>query len=149
MRHPADIIWDAITGRPISDQERLAVALAIEEWANAQGKVSFDQAVGLAATWGGVSPARASALALRNDLLRYLWREEPPYRNLPASAAARVIAGEASRYLSDRWPRERTHVDAPAAEPAATFWRILAAGLPIPQSKQLTRILEEDIQEAV
>lgn len=96
---------------------------------------------------GGVSPTRASALSERNRSLQRLWKTEAAWHTLPPAAAARLMALSASRYEANRWPRERSALSAPSAEPAATWWRILRSGQPIPASPRLAQILREEIQD--
>lgn len=136
------------TGTPLPAIDRDLLATGLEEWLAERGEVPLDKVLGLR-TWGGVSVSRAMVLAERDRLLTSLWRSSPEWYGLPPVAAARLISLAAQRYESDRWPRERNRVDAPAAEPAATFWRCLQLGVDLPRSRQLRRILAVAIQEGV
>jgi hypothetical protein len=76
-------------------------------------------------------------------------RTSPEWRDLAPSAAARLMVISASRYEANRFPREREAIDAPAAEPAATWWRIMRSGVRMPAAKRLQQILEMEFQDAV
>lgn len=111
--------------------------------------VSLDRSIGLKA-WGGVSAIRHDALARRDEQIRQLWHGQEDWRDLPAPAASRLMAVDAARYQSNRWPRECSRDVAPNVEPAATWWKILISGQKIPRSaKQFQRILGMDIQDGV
>jgi hypothetical protein len=101
-------------------------------------------------TWGGVSPARSIAIDERNRALRRLYADLPEFRSLAPAAAARAMVQAFDRYETDRWqPREKDHVDAPSAEPAATFWRILKSKAPMLRADRLRQILADEIQDPV
>jgi hypothetical protein len=109
---------------------------------------SLDQSLGLK-SWGGVSPARSAAISRRNRLLKRIWMQLPHLNGLSASAAARVMSIDAKRYEERCWSRDQHMLTAPGNEPSATWWRILQSGLPVPQAKRLTQILQMEIQDHV
>lgn len=134
------------TGAPLQPDERDILADALDAYLD--GAVPLDRALGLR-KWGGVSPARAAALADRDGMIRRLWRSSPDWVALDPAAAARVMRLSASRYEQVRWPRERDHLSAPSAEPAATWWRVFQTYGRVPGAKRLQQILEAEIQEGV
>ncbi|WP_131713643.1 hypothetical protein [Rhizobium leguminosarum] len=111
-------------------------------------QASLDRSIGLK-SWGGVSAARQDALNRRDDMLRQLYREIEGWRDLPPSAAARMMSLDAKRYEARRWPREGEDFDPPPIEPARTWWKILTAGATIPGAKRLQQILQVEIQDGV
>ncbi|MCF3642922.1 hypothetical protein LXM94_23430 [Rhizobium sp. TRM95111] len=127
------------SAEPISAEAREFILEGLDCWL-ADGISSLDVALGLK-SWGGVSPAKADRLARRNTLLRRLWQGEADWRALAPGAVAHLMKASANRYEADRWPRERQAMTAPAVEPAATWWRILATGEKIPGAKQIANIL--------
>ncbi|MBU1550200.1 MAG: hypothetical protein KJ947_11595 [Alphaproteobacteria bacterium] len=122
--------------------ERAFLADCFDAYLDAQGDVPLDRALGLR-KWGGVSVARAVALSDRDGLLINIWQGQTEWRSLSPLAAARMMKLSADRYESGRWPRERDQVTAPAAEPAATWWRILQSGVAIPDVRRLQQILTD------
>lgn len=92
-------------------------------------------------TRGAQSHARRRLLAERDASLCRLHRQH--FGHLDAAAAAKVIHQRLTRYQSDRWPRESDADEVPAAEPFATFWRLLRSEVQIPKGKQLLRILRK------
>lgn len=103
-------------------------------------EVPIEDALGLK-KWGGVSPLQKMKLNRRDQRIRKLWSVVPEWKELSPAAAAKAMATSASRYQSDRWPRERKAVDAPSAEPAATWWKILRTDECIPGERRLAQIL--------
>lgn len=104
----------------------------------------LDKLLGIT-TVGGVSQERAMKLRRRDALIRRAWQAVPEWRDLPASRAARLMAADARRYETTRWPRERDSISPPAAQPASTWWEILQNDLPIPGGKRIEQILEMEI----
>lgn len=125
---------------PVEGRHELAEGL---EAYLAGDEARLSRALGLR-TRGGLSPARASALARRDELLRRLWKVTPSWQHLGESSAGRLMALSASRYELSRWPRERRNLAAPSAEPAATWWRILRSDVPIPRGPRIAQILREE-----
>lgn len=130
-------------GAPLPAPDRELLATGLERWLAVRGEIQLDKALGLR-TWGGVSVSRALVLAERDKLLRGLWRSQTEWRDLPAFAAARLMVISADRYERGRWPRERSRPDAPAGEPAATWWRCLSLGAGIPDAKRMGQVLSGD-----
>ncbi|RWM21733.1 MAG: hypothetical protein EOR73_09985 [Mesorhizobium sp.] len=128
-----------------SDDEGVReLAQAINEVCSGAEK-SLDRRLGIRRR-GGVSLARRTILGQRDLLLQTLWRNSPTWSDLAPSAAARVMVQVASRYQTNRWPRERHFIAAPVVEPDATWWKILNLGLPIPDAKRLQQILRQETQ---
>lgn len=113
-------------------------------------ETSLDIIFGIRRPRGGIPAEKDKALAKRDWLIARLWREHEDFSNLADPiVAAKLMSLAATRYEATRWPRERELLSAPAAEPAATWWRILRMGVPIPKSKRLAQILRREIQYAV
>ena len=129
-------------GVQIPEDARKVLAEGIEAYLADPRNAQLDRALGLR-TRGGVSPGRAKMLAERDILLRRLWKVAGPWRDLDPAAAARLMTLSASRYVTTRWPRENDALSAPSAEPAATWWRIMRAGAPIPSAERVAQILRE------
>lgn len=131
-------------GRPLTGQQ---VQLLVDglsgylETIDDGGAASLDRSFGLK-QWGGVSPARSSALDRRDRMLRRLWRELPEWRELTPGAAARHMLASFRRYETDRWPRERHLQLAPITEPATTWWRVASGNAPMPDAPRLRQILK-------
>lgn len=92
---------------------------------------------------------RAALFAVADGLLRALWQGHEEFSELPPYAASRLMHLSAKRYEASRWPRERTAIIAPTAEPASTWWKILKSGMPIPAQKRLQQVLATEIQSNV
>jgi hypothetical protein len=140
-------------GRVLTTEQRRLLFTALDEYLRTNdegGGASLDRSLGLR-SWGGASAARQDALSRRDEQVRQLWRCHEDWRDLPPPAASRLMAVDAARYQSDRWPRERNRETAPTVEPGATWWKILMSGAAIPRSaKQIQRILAAvDIQVGV
>lgn len=79
----------------------------------------------------GLQPAAGSTAApsiarkRRDELLRRARDAVPAWRDAPARQAARGMLAAFERYRAGAWQRDRERDTAPAAEPAASFWRLL------------------------
>ncbi len=91
---------------------------------------------------GGISSDRARVLADRNALLLRLAAGHAEWADLPPSAAARFMRLSFARYETTRWPRERHALSVPHTEPAATWWRILRSGAPMPGAERLRQLFD-------
>ena len=133
----------AVLLQQIDDPEVCELGIALTAWVRraAEGEAgSLESALALRQR-GGVSAIREEALAQRDAMLCRLHRTEWP--ELPPLAAAKMMVQSAKRYRTDRWPREREAIAAPPVEPAATWWRILRAGMVIPKERRMTDILRD------
>ncbi|MGQ3211607.1 hypothetical protein [Shinella sp.] len=128
-------------GKAISPDAAALIADGIEDWLDF-GCRSLDKSLGLKA-WGGVPAEKADRLDRRNMLLRRLHQTSLDWQNLSPTAAGAIMAMSAKRYTTTRWPRESDAPSAPAAEPAATWWRVLTLGVSIPGAKMFAKILSE------
>ncbi|ABA78909.1 hypothetical protein GQF56_08560 [Rhodobacter sphaeroides] len=72
----------------------------------------------------GLTLRRAALLRERDELLHRARAARPEWRTASARRAATLIHAALDRYRANVWPRERGREAAPAAEPAASFWRI-------------------------
>ena len=133
-------------GRPLPDDARAVLIAGIDQYLDDGGPL--DRAFGLRQR-GGVSVERSRDLAERDRMLRRVWRQVVEWRDQPPASAARMMVQSAQRYERTRWPREQESLDAPAAEPAATWWRILRSSVPVPAAKRLSQVLSEEIQSAL
>jgi len=134
------------TGEPLAPGE--AAVLADQIAAYLDGEASLDT-VSVLRKRGGVSPDRAEGLRERDGLLRALWQGHEEFSELPPYAASRLMHLSAKRYEASRWPRERTAIIAPTAEPASTWWKILKSGMAIPAQRRLQQVLATEIQSDV
>lgn len=93
----------------------------------------------------GATAGTAIDLARRNTLLRRARASAPAWRDAPTKDAARAIAAAFDRYAAGGWLADRSRETAPAAEPTASWWRILKLDLshPMPREKRLAQILAE------
>ena len=124
------------------------IGYRLGDWWWGGGTVPLEKLLGIT-THGGVSLERAMKLRRRDSLIRGTWKAVPEWSDLPAARVARLMASDAKRYETIRWPRERDSISAPNEQPFSTWWEILQSGLPIPGAKQFQRILSRDIQEPV
>ncbi len=85
-------------------------------------------------TRGGESPAAARNTAERDAMLVDLRQAVPEWREAPAHIAAVRMVKSFSEYERNSWPRDRVSGIAPATEPRATWFRILALGLYMPRT---------------
>lgn len=127
-------------GRRIPEASRTLLMEALNTSIASGFETSLYAALGLK-TWGGTSPVRKLELGRRDRRLLGVWATVPEWSKLPPPAAAKLMAASAKRYQSDRWPRESKSLDAPAAEPAATWWKILRSGDCIPGERRMAQIL--------
>jgi hypothetical protein len=107
-----------------------AIGNALAAFVSARGAASLDDTLGLRGP-GWQNPARQWAIADRDELLVRLRTGCSPYRDVSARAAG-------------LWPRERTLPEAPSAEPARTWWCLLAADSRILGGKAIARILKQN-----
>ncbi|MDP2779843.1 hypothetical protein [Devosia sp.] len=118
------------------------VGAALTVWLEGGCKGSLEAELGLRQR-GGVSPGRKMALDARNAMLCRLARDLPDWASLAPGAAARHMRSSFDQYHASRWPRERDNIDSPAAEPAATWWRLLRSETAVPNVKRLQQILAD------
>lgn len=129
------------SGEPIPDDVKEHWVSGLSKYLDSDGVLLLDRALGLRQR-GGISAKRAMQLAERDALIIRTWQAVEDFRDQPPISAAKLMSMNARRYEAGRWPRERAAVMPPVAEPAATWWRILDAGLSIPGAKRLQQILE-------
>ena len=93
----------------------------------------------------GLIARQGIKLARRNTLLRRARASVPAWRGAPTKDAARAMAAAFDRYEAGGWLADRSRETAPAAEPTASWWRILKLDLshPMPREKRLAQILAE------
>ncbi len=127
-------------GRRIPDESRMLLRNALDASISSGFEIPLYDALGLR-TWGGVSPLQKIRLNRRDQRICKLWAAVHEWSELSPASAAKAMAVSAERYQSDRWPRERNAFDAPSAEPAATWWKILRTGESIPGERRLAQIL--------
>ncbi|WP_235841469.1 hypothetical protein [Cereibacter azotoformans] len=72
----------------------------------------------------GLTLRRAALQAERNRLLHIARAARPEWAGASAARAAQLIDAAWQSYASTAWPRDRKRETAPAAEPAASFWRL-------------------------
>jgi hypothetical protein len=141
-------IFRMVIGRILTDPnpEVREIGWQMADWMNGRRYFGedrlLDHALGLRQR-GGVSPTRANLLLDRDRHLARLWKTSPDWCDLDPAAAARLMTLSAGRYETTRWPRERDALSAPSAEPAATWWRIMRSGAPIPSAERVAQILRE------
>lgn len=135
-----DLVEYLAAGRRIPEASRILLMEALNTSIASGFKTSLYAALGLK-TWGGISPVRKMDLGRRDRRLFVLWATVPEWSKLPPPAAAKLMSASAKRYQADRWPRESKSFDAPAAEPAATWWKILRSGEGIPGERRMGQIL--------
>lgn len=135
-------------GRPLPYHLALFVLQGIAPVVDTAGEISLDQSFGTR-RHGGISASNAAKNAERDDMLRHLRNVHPEWHELVPSIASRRMRKAFDHYESGRWKRERAVVAAPSAEPFTTFWRILNAGMRMPQEARLRQILEHEIQEGI
>lgn len=92
----------------------------------------------------GATAGTAISLARRNQLLRCARASAPAWREAPTKDAARAMIAAFDRYETGGWLADRSRKTAPAAEPTASWWRILKLDLsrPMPREKRLEQILD-------
>ncbi|QXC50947.1 hypothetical protein KHC17_10450 [Agrobacterium salinitolerans] len=112
------------------------------------GEVSLDQAFGTR-RHGGITPANAQKNSQRDAMLRHLRGIHPEWCDLVPTIASRRMRKAFELYEAGRWKREKAAFAAPSAEPFTTFWRILNAGMRMPQEARLRQILDSEIREGV
>ncbi|WP_430439719.1 hypothetical protein [Shinella sp.] len=132
----------------LDQEDRDFFASGLEVFLSPSSTVSLDQAFGLRSR-GGVSPRVVLLNDERDALLRHLRREHDAWSSQPSSLAARQMRRAFDSYETGRWLRERNASIAPITEPHATFWRLLKAGMRMPQQKRLSQILDVEIQYPV
>jgi hypothetical protein len=135
-------------GRPLPYHLSLFVLQGLSPFLETAGEVSLDQAFGTR-RHGGISISNAAKNAQRDDMLRHLRNIHPEWSVLAPSVASRRMRQAFERYEAGRWKREKSATSAPSSEPFTTFWRVLNAGMRMPQEARLRQILEREIQEAV
>ena len=133
---------------PLDPVDRGFLLSGLEVFLSASSSVSLDQALGLRSR-GGISARTVLRNEERDDFLRHLAREHHAWSSLPPSLAARQIRRAFEIYETGRWCRDRNAAVAPVAEPYTTFWRLLKAGMRMPQQKRLSQILDMEIQYPV
>lgn len=106
---------------------------------------SLDSALGLRSR-GGISARRALANSDRDVILRHLAESHGAYVDRDHMVVARQMRRDFDRYESGRWLRDRDAIEAPASDPAASFWRILRTGTRMPGAERLRQILAREIQ---
>lgn len=148
MKREQRELFQLVIARILSDgnPEVREVGWQMADWMNGRNffgeDTLLDHALGLRQR-GGISPTRANLLRDRDRHLARLWKTSPDWRDLDPAAAARLMTLSARRYETTRWPRERDALSAPSAEPAATWWRIMRSGAPIPSADRVAQILRE------
>lgn len=135
-------------GRPLPYHLSLFMLQGLSPFLETAGEVSLDQAFGTR-RHGGISISNAAKNAQRDDMLRHLHNIHPEWSALAPSVASRRMRQAFERYEAGRWKREKSATSAPSSEPFTTFWRVLNAGMRMPQEARLRQILEREIQEAV
>lgn len=73
----------------------------------------------------GLIARREIDLASRDALLRKVRDAVPAWRDAPPRQAARAMLAAFERYRNGAWQSDRGRDTAPAAEPAASFWRLI------------------------
>ncbi|TGQ01417.1 MULTISPECIES: hypothetical protein [unclassified Mesorhizobium] len=121
------------------DVDTRAVGAAIREWIGGGARQPLAKALHLQ-SHGGLSVGRHLALADRNRMLTALHRALWP--DLAPAAAAGALLRSFSAYEANRWPRDQHRLEAPATEPAATWWRICRLGS-MPKARRLRSILAD------
>lgn len=143
----ADVAALARCAQRAGDVRARRAAARVADWFARGACESIDVALGLRRR-GGKSASHALRLAERDRTIRWLRRRCWPGEE----DAAGAMAAAWRRYTTDRWPRELTRIEPPAAEPAGTFWGLLRDGHDPLDARQLARILaaaEPDIQSHV
>ncbi len=134
------------SGSKIPEESRELLARALHESIASEFQISLHAALGLK-SWGGSSPFRKIGLSRRDRMLRRLRRSVDEWADLSPAAAARAMVASATRYETDRWPRERYSVGGPATKPYSVWWGFLRAGILVPGERQLATILKMEIQD--
>jgi len=73
----------------------------------------------------GLIARREIDLARRDALILRARDAVPAWRDAPARQAAKAMLATFERYHTGAWQRDRRRDTAPAAEPAASFWRLI------------------------
>lgn len=129
-------------GTPLNREDRDLLSKGLEGFLSPGSPTSLDQALGLRSR-GGASVRTTILNTERDALLRHLAREDAAWCRFPASLAAKEMRRAFDNYERGRWRREGSASVAPAFEPNATFWRLLKAGMRMPQERRLSQILNE------
>jgi hypothetical protein len=129
-----------------NDPDINSIGRDLQRWLAGGARERIGQALGLERA-GGTSPRYGMALAERNRMLRAVRSTKWP--DLEPGAAARAMLADFGAYEARRWPREQLRLDAPAGEPAATWWRILRAGVKMPGRRRLTQLLAMEIHSPI
>ena len=148
LRWLGQIAQHVEAGRPLPYHLSLFLLQGLSPFLETAGEISLDQAFGTR-RHGGISAANAVKNAQRDDMLRHLRNIHPEWSEMVPSVASRRMRQAFERYEAGRWKREKSATSAPSSEPATTFWRVLNAGMRMPQEARLRQILEREIQEAV
>lgn len=148
LRMLGQITHFVAAGRPLPYHLALFLVQGIAPVVESAGETSLDQSFGTR-RHGGISAANAAKNAQRDAMLRHLRSIHPEWSNLVPSIASRRMRKAFELYEAGRWKREKSTFSAPSAEPFTTFWRILNAGMRMPQEARLRQILENEIQEGV
>jgi hypothetical protein len=137
--------WGALS---IRADVREVAALLREYLSDGLDHDSLDFDLGLRPRDGSPGLALLARRAERDRLVTMLARNAP-FRDMGPWAAAGALRAACLAYEAKGWPRDRPPArrTAPAAEPVATFWRVLRMGLPqgpMPRQADLRRMIADD-----